>query len=200
MRFAHFFIDRPVFAAVISIVTVIVGVLAAFSLPVSQYPQIAPPTVTVTATYPGADAQTVADTVATPIEQQINGVEGMLYMSSQSSNNGTMRLTVTFALGTDLDSAQVQVQNRVAIAEPTLPAEVRQTGVVVRKASPDITMVVQLYSPDNSRDALFLSNYATLRVRDALARLPGVGDITQLGAASIRSACGSTPRNWPTAG
>ncbi|HEX2971128.1 MAG TPA: multidrug efflux RND transporter permease subunit [Tepidisphaeraceae bacterium] len=182
MRFANFFIDHPVFASVLSIVLVIVGILAAVGLPISQYPEIAPPTVVVTATYPGANARTVAETVATPIEQQVNGVEGMLYMSSQSGNDGTMRLTVTFALGTNLDNAQVQVQNRVALAEPVLPAEVRQTGVTVRRASPDITLVVQLYSPDNSRDTLFLSNYATLRVRDQLARLPGVGDITQFGA------------------
>jgi multidrug efflux pump subunit AcrB len=182
MSFAHFFIERPVFAAVISIVLVICGLLAAIGLPISQYPEIAPPTVTVSTTYPGANARTVAQTVATPIEQQVNGVPGMLYMSSQSGNDGSMRLTVTFALGTNLDNAQVQVQNRVAIAEPTLPADVRQIGVTVRQASPDITLVIQLYSPDNSRDALFLSNYAVLRVRDELARLPGVGDIIVFGA------------------
>ncbi len=181
MKFAHFFIDHPVFASVISIVIVVVGVLAAFSLPISQYPEIAPPTITVSATYPGANARTVAETVATPIELQINGVEDMLYMSSVSSNDGTMRLTITFAVGTDLDMAQVQVQNRVALAEPVLPEEVRRLGVVVRRASPDITIVVQLYSPDGRYDTVFLSNYATLRIRDRLARLSGVGDITVFG-------------------
>ena len=182
MKFAHFFIDRPVFATVISIALVIAGLLAAFHLPIAQYPEIAPPTITVTANYPGANAQTVAQTVATPIEEQINGVENMLYMSSQSGSDGSMRMTVTFALGTNLDTAQVEVQNRVALAQPVLPAEVRQIGVTVRKASPDITIVVQLYSPDNSRDTLFLSNYATLYVRDELARLPGVGDVFLFGA------------------
>src|SRR5829696_8473538 len=136
MHFARFFIDRPVFAAVISIVMVIVGALAAANLPIAQYPEITPPTVVVSATYPGANAQTVAQTVATPIEQQVNGVEGMLYMSSSSANDGSMRLTITFAIGTDLDNAQVQVQNRVALAEPVLPEEVRRTGVTVRRSSP----------------------------------------------------------------
>ena len=182
MKFAHFFIDRPVFAGVISIVLVVCGALAAFKLPIAQYPEIAPPTVVVTASYPGANAKTVAETVATPIEQQVNGVEGMLYMQSQSGNDGTMRLTVTFAVGTNLDIAQVQVQNRVAIAEPVLPSEVRQTGVVVRKSSPDITLIVQLTSPDKRYDSLFMSNYATLYVRDPLARLKGVGDLTVFGA------------------
>src|SRR5688572_23261689 len=166
MRFAYFFIDRPVFASVLSIVTIIVGALAIRVMPVAQYPEIVPPTVVVTANYPGANAQTVADTVATPIEQQINGVEDMLYMSSQSTNDGQMRLTITFALGTDLDNAQVQVQNRVAIAEPQLPEDVRRIGVTVRKSSPDITLVVQLYSPDKRYDTLYLSNYALLQVRD----------------------------------
>jgi hydrophobe/amphiphile efflux-1 (HAE1) family protein len=177
MRFAHFFIERPVFAAVLSIVTVIVGAIAIFTLPIAQYPEIAPPTVTVSATYPGANAKTVAETVATPIEQQINGVEGMLYMSSQNSNDGTMKLTVTFKLGTNLDIAQVQVQNRVAIAQPVLPPDVQRGGIVVKKASPDITLAVALYSPNGTRDPLYLSNYATLQIRDELARLPGVGDI-----------------------
>jgi multidrug efflux pump len=181
MRFAHFFIDRPVFAGVIAIVMVIVGLIAMYTLPIAQYPEIAPPTVTVTATYPGANAQVVADTVSTPIETQINGVENMLYMSSQCGNNGSMRLTVTFKLGTNLDIAQVQVQNRVAMAEPQLPADVRALGITVRKASPDITLVVQLFSPDNRYDSLYISNFALLQVRDPLARLPGVGDITLFG-------------------
>src|ERR1700712_2173103 len=142
MNLARFFIDRPVFAAVISIVTVIAGMLAILALPINQYPEIAPPTVTVTTVYPGANAQTVAQTVATPLEEQINGVEHMLYMSSQSTNDGNMSLTVTFASGTNLDVAQVQVQNRVAIAQPQLPQEVQQQGITIKKASPDITLVV----------------------------------------------------------
>jgi len=182
MKFVHFFIDRPVFAAVLSIVTIIAGVVSIFTLPIAQYPQIAPPTVTVSAQYPGANAQTVSDVVATPIEQQINGVERMLYVSSQSSNDGSMQMTVTFDIGTNLDVAQVQVQNRVAIALPVLPQEVQQRGVTVRKASPDITLVVALYSPDGSRDSIYMSNYATLQLRDQLSRLPGVGDMTIFGA------------------
>lgn len=182
MRFAHFFIDRPVFAVVISIVTVIVGALALFTLPIAQYPDIAPPTVTVTCVYPGANAKTVAETVATPIEEQVNGVEGMIYMSSQSTNDGMMVLTVTFKLGTDLDIAQVQVQNRVAIAQPLLPFDVQRAGIVVKKASPNITLGIAVYSPDKSRDPLYVSNFVTLQVKDELARLPGVGDLTIFGA------------------
>ncbi|HEX8522148.1 MAG TPA: multidrug efflux RND transporter permease subunit [Tepidisphaeraceae bacterium] len=182
MNIARFFIDRPVFAMVLSIVTVIAGAIAVVGLPISQYPEIAPPTVTVNTTYPGANAQTVANTVATPIEQQVNGVQDMMYMSSQSTNEGTLRLTVTFALGTNLDFAQVQVQNRVAIAQPVLPEEVARQGVVTKRASPDITLVVQVYSPENRYDTLFMSNYATLQIRDQLARLPGVGDINVFGA------------------
>ncbi|MDP9174957.1 MAG: efflux RND transporter permease subunit [Planctomycetota bacterium] len=182
MRFAHFFIERPVFAGVLSIVTIIVGAIAIFTLPIAQYPEIAPPTVTVSASYPGANAKTVAETVATPIEEQINGVEGMIYMSSQSTNDGNMKLTVTFKLGTNLDIAQVQVQNRVAIAQPVLPSDVQRAGIVVKKASPDITLAVAIYSPDGSRDPLYLSNYATLQIKDELARLPGVGDIFIFGA------------------
>ena len=182
MRFAHFFVDRPVFAAVLSIVTVLVGLIAMVNLPIAQYPEIAPPTVVVSARYPGANAQVVSDSIATPIEQQINGVENMLYMSSQCNNDGSLQLTVTFALGTNLDIAQVQVQNRVALAEPQLPEEVRRQGVTVRKSSPDITLVVQLFSPDNTFDRLYLSNFATLQVRDQLARVAGVGDIRVFGA------------------
>ncbi len=182
MKFAHFFIERPVFAGVLSIVTIVVGAIAIFTLPIAQYPEIAPPTVTVSASYPGANAKTVAETVATPIEEQINGVEGMIYMSSQSTNDGNMKLTVTFKLGTNLDIAQVQVQNRVAIAIPVLPSDVQRAGIVVKKASPDITLAVAIYSPDGSRDPLYLSNYATLQVKDELARLPGVGDIYIFGA------------------
>ena len=165
----------------ISIVTIIAGALAILGLPVSQYPEIAPPTVTVTTSYPGANAKTVAETVATPIEEQVNGVENMLYMSSQSTNDGAMKLTITFKVGTNLDVAQVQVQNRAAVAQPQLPPEVQQIGLTVKKASPDITLVVALYSPDNSHDPLFMSNYATLQLRDEIARLPGVGDLTIFG-------------------
>lgn len=179
---AHFFIERPVFAAVLSIVIVIVGTIAIFTLPVAQYPEIVPPTVVVSAVYPGASAKVVADTVATPIEEQVNGVENMLYMSSQSTNTGSMALTVTFKLGTDLDVAQVQVQNRVAIAEPQLPEDVRRLGVTVKKSSPDLTLAVSIFSEDDSRDTLYLSNYSTLQIRDELARLPGVGNINVFGA------------------
>lgn len=182
MRFAHFFIERPVFAAVLSIVMVIAGGLAIFALPIAQYPEIAPPTVTVSTSYPGATAETVANTVATPIEEQVNGVEKMLYMSSQCNNDGSMRLTITFAVGTNLDIAQVQVQNRVAIAQPLLPAEVQRQGLIVKKASPDITLVIQVFSPDKSLDTLYMSNYTTLQIRDELARLPGVGDLLIFGA------------------
>src|SRR5207244_4990831 len=182
MNFPHFLIDRPVFAGVISIVITLLGVIALSTLPIAQYPEIAPPTIQVTTNYPGANAQVVSETVATPIEEQINGVENMLYMSSQSTNDGNMFLTITFKLGTNLDIAQVQVQNRVAIAVPQLPQETQRVGIVVRKASPDLTLAVGLYSPDNSRDTLYLSNYATLQVRDELARLPGVGDLTVFGA------------------
>jgi multidrug efflux pump len=181
VKIAHFFIDRPVFAIVLAIVAIIAGSIAVFTLPIAQYPQIAPPTVTVSATYPGANAATVAKTVATPIEEQINGVENMLYMSSQSTNTGNLNLTVTFKVGTNLDVAQVQVQNRVAIAQPQLPPEVQLQGITVKKASPDITLAIAFFSPDGSHDALFISNYVTLQLKDEIARLPGVGDITLFG-------------------
>ena len=182
MRFARFFIDRPVFAAVISIGITLVGVIAGLRLPIGEYPDIAPPTVTVTANYPGASAPVVAETVATPIEQEINGVEGMLYVGSQSTGDGRITVSVVFRQGTDVEAAQVLVQNRVAIAEPRLPEEVRRLGLVVRKASPDLMMVVHMYSPDGSRDPQYVSNYATLNVRDRLARLDGIGDIQVFGA------------------
>lgn len=182
MRFSHFFIDRPIFASVISVVVMILGAVAYIALPVAQYPDIAPPVVNVTGQYPGASAETVADTVAAPIEQQINGVEGMLYISSNSTADGRFSIAVTFDIGTDLDIAQVQVQNRVATATPRLPQEVQQIGVTVAKSSPDILMVVSLFSPDDSRDSLFISNYANLQIKDQLQRVRGVGSITVFGS------------------
>ncbi len=182
MNLSHFFIDRPIFAAVISILIVMVGGVAYFSLPVAQYPDIAPPSIQVTAQYPGASAEIVAKTVATPIEQEVNGVDDMLYMTSQSTSDGSMALTVTFKLGTDLDTAQVLVQNRVSTALPRVPEEVRAIGVTVNKQSPDLMMVIHLSSPDGSRDLLYISNYATLHVRDVLSRIDGVGNVTIFGA------------------
>src|ERR1700726_4829748 len=182
MRISHFFIDRPIFAAVISIVFVILGGVSFARLPVAQYPEIAPPIINVSGQYPGASADVVASTVVTPIEQQINGVENMIYMSSNSTADGRFSIAVSFDLGTNLDIAQVQVQNRVAIAQPRLPTDVRNIGVTVTKDSPDLMMVVHLYSPDKSRDALFISNYATLEVTDPLTRVDGVGSITVFGS------------------
>ena len=178
---SRFFIDRPIFAAVLSIVITLAGGLAVRSLPIAQYPDITPPTVEVVGYYPGANATVVSDTVAAPIEQQVNGVEGMMYMSSQCTNDGTYTLTITFQLGVDLNMAQVLVQNRVSLAEPILPDLVKRRGVMVKKKSPSILMIVNLYSPDNSQDNLYLSNYATIYIRDQLARLNGVGDITYMG-------------------
>jgi len=182
MRISHFFIDRPIFAAVVSIVFVILGGVSFYRLPVAQYPEIAPPIINVSGQYPGASADVVASTVVTPIEQQINGVENMLYMSSNSTADGRFSIQVTFDLGTNLDIAQVQVQNRVSIAQPRLPSDVRNIGVTVSKASPDLMMVVHLYSPDKSRDSLFISNYATLEITDPLTRVDGVGSITVFGS------------------
>jgi len=182
MRISHFFIDRPIFAAVVSVVFVILGAVAFGRLPVAQYPEIAPPVINVTGQYPGASAEVVAATVVAPIEQQINGVENMLYISSSSTGDGRFTISVTFDLGTDLDIAQVQVQNRVAIAQPRLPTDVRNIGVTVNKASPDLMMVVHLYSPDKSHDTLFISNYANTQVTDALSRIEGVGSIIVFGS------------------
>ncbi len=182
MRISRFFIDRPIFASVLSIIILILGGVGFVRLPVAQYPEIAPPTITVTGSYPGASADTVASTVVTPIEENINGVENMLYMTSNSTSDGGFTISVTFDIGTNLDTAQVQVQNRVSVAEPRLPADVRAIGVTVNKRSPDIMMVVHLYSPDKSRDTLFMSNYATLEITDALARIDGVGSIVVFGA------------------
>jgi multidrug efflux pump len=182
MKFAHFFIGRPIFASVLSIVIVIAGLLALLKLPVAEYPPVVPPTVVVKATYPGANPQVIADTVATPIEEEVNGVEDMLYMSAQCASDGTMSLTVTFKIGTDLDKAQVLVQNRVAVAEARLPEEVRRLGVTTSKSSPDITLVVNIFSTDGRYDQVYVSNFAFLQVKDALARLPGVGSIIIFGA------------------
>src|SRR5438477_1803107 len=180
--FARFFVDRPVFATVLSLVIVIIGGVALQSLPIAQYPEVVPPTVNVSATYPGASAKVVADTVAAPIEQEVNGVENMLYMLSKSTNDGQMNLDVTFRVGTNLDFAQVLTQNRVSIAEAKLPDEVKRQGVTVKKKSPMILLCVNLLSPSGRYDQLYLSNYATIQVKDALARLPGVGDVSFLGA------------------
>jgi len=179
--FCRFFINRPIFASVLSIVIVLAGGIAKFTLPVAQYPDIAPPTVEVSAYYPGANAQVVADTVAAPIEQQVNGVEGMMYMSSQCTNDGNYTLTITFQPGSDLNISQVLVQNRESLAEPILPDLVKRRGISVKKKSPNVLMIVNLFATDGSRKDIDLSNYATIQIRDELSRLPGVGDITYLG-------------------
>ncbi len=178
---SHFFIDRPIFASVLSIVFILAGGVAVFTLPVAQYPDVTPPTVQVTALYPGANAETVRDTVAAPIEEQVSGVEGMVYMSSQSTNDGVYNLTVTFKLGMDSDMAQVLVQNRVSLALPVIPQLVQSEGINVKKMSPNTMMIVNLISPDKRYDSIFLSNYATIYIKDELGRLPGVAGITYLG-------------------
>src|SRR5688572_29483734 len=182
MKFSLFFITRPIFAAVLSLVLVIAGGLAMFQLPISEYPSVVPPTVIVRGAYPGANPKVIAETVASPLEQQMNGVEGMLYLYSQATSDGLLTLTITFALGTDLDNAQVQVQNRVSQALPRLPAEVQRIGVTTEKASPDFIMVVHLVSPDERYDMLYLSNYAHLQVKDEITKLEGVGAVQVFGA------------------
>ncbi|GGA89603.1 resistance-nodulation-cell division (RND) multidrug efflux transporter MexF [Neiella marina] len=181
MNFSHFFIQRPIFPSMLSLVILIGGSISLFQLPVSEYPEVVPPTVVITANYPGANPKVIAETVATPLEQEINGTENMLYMFSQATSDGRMTLTVTFALGTDLDKAQVQVQNRVSSALPRLPELVQRLGVVAEKASPDLTMVVHMYSPDESREISYLSNYTNLYIKDQIARLGGVGDVQLFG-------------------
>ena len=182
MRISHFFIDRPIFACVVSIVIIILGSVSFVRLPIAEYPEIAPPVINVTGQYPGASADVVASTVVAPIEEQINGVENMLYMSSNSTADGKFSIAVTFEIGTNLDIAQVQVQNRVAIAQPRLPTDVRAIGVTVAKSSPDLMMIVHMFSPDKSRDSLFVSNYASLEIKDVLTRVDGVGSIIVFGS------------------
>ncbi|HCE6301612.1 TPA: efflux RND transporter permease subunit, partial [Pseudomonas aeruginosa] len=182
MNFPRFFINRPIFAIVLSVLMLIAGAISYFQLPLSEYPQVTPPTVQVTASYPGANPQVIADTVASPLEQAINGVEGMMYMQSQMSTDGKMVLTVSFEQHINADIAQIQVQNRVSRALPRLPPEVQRIGVVTEKTSPDVLMVVHLLSPGGRYDPLYVSNYATLHVKDELARTPGVGDVLVWGA------------------
>ncbi|MDB5648486.1 MAG: Hydrophobe/amphiphile efflux, partial [Hyphomicrobiales bacterium] len=182
MRFSHFFIDRPIFAAVISIVVTLVGFISLRALPVAEYPDIAPPTVVVKATFAGASAEVIAQTVASPIEQEINGVENMIYMVSQSTGDGALSIDVVFKAGTNIDQAQVLVQNRVSVAVPRLPEEVQRIGVVVQKSSPDLMMVIHLISPDGTLDQQYISNYATINVKDVIGRIDGVGDTIVFGA------------------
>ncbi len=197
---SRFFIDRPIFAAVLSIVITLTGALALWSLPIAQYPEITPPSVQVAISYPGASAQVVADTVAAPIEQQVNGVEGMLYMSSQSGNDGSYTLSVTFEIGTDLNTALVMVQNRVTLAMPQLPTEVQMQGITIRKKTPDILSVISFYSPDNRYDRLYLSNFAYIHVRDELLRVEGVSDINILGERDYSIRCWLDPQKLASRG
>ncbi len=182
MNFSHYFIRRPIFAGVLSVVIFLVGLIALFKLPVSEYPEVTPPQVVVRAVYPGANPKTISETVAIPLEQQINGIENSLYIASQATSDGVMMLTVTFKLGTDIDKAQVQVQNRVAQALPKLPEEVRRLGVLTIKSSPDLTMVVHLFSPNGRYDDVYVRNYAALQVKDVLARIPGIGQVQLFGS------------------
>src|SRR5258706_6588224 len=182
MNFSNFFIRRPIFAGVLSAIIFLVGFLAMRRLPISEYPEVVPPTIVVRVTYPGPNPKPISETVASPLEQAVNGVEESLYMFSQATPDGVMTLTVTFKLGTDIDKAQVQVQNRVSQALPKLPEEVRALGVTTVKQSPDLTMVVHLFSPSGRYDEVYLRNYATLQVKDVLARIPGAGDVEVFGS------------------
>src|SRR5436309_9415739 len=179
--FSHFFVNRPIFASVLSIVITLAGAVAALNLPLAQYPPITPPCINVMCNYPGANGEDVADSVAAPIEQQINGVEDMLYMVSQSNNDGSYTLTVTFKPGVNLNFAQVLVQNRINLALPLLPDVVKQAGVTTRKRNPDILQVIAIYSPQGRYDQLYLSNFATIKIKDELSRVEGVGDCQQFG-------------------
>src|ERR1700724_832161 len=178
MRFSHFFVDRPIFASVMSIIITLVGYISFRALPIAEFPEIAPPTVNVTATYAGASAEVIAQTVATPIEQEINGVDNMLYVVSQATGNGALTISVVFKPGTNVDQAQVLVQNRVSVALPRLPDEVQRIGVTVRKKSPDLMLVIHLISPDGSLTQQYISNYATINIKDVITRIDGVGDTT----------------------
>ena len=198
--FSLFFIRRPVFAAVISIVIVLVGLVAMVALPVARYPDIAPPTVKISAVYPGADARTIAETVAAPIEQEVNGVEGMIYMSSVSANDGSMNLTVTFEPGTNLDIANVLTQNRVAVAEARLPEEVKRQGVTVKKQSNDVVMYLGFSSPNGTWDDNYLSNFVNQRIKDEIARVPGVGNVTVFGAGQFSMRLWLDPQKLRTYG
>jgi len=182
MRFSHFFVDRPIFAGVISIILTLVGAIAFRALPIGEFPEIAPPTIVVNATYAGASAEVIAQTVAAPIEQEINGVDNMLYVVSQSTGNGAVAISIVFKPGTNIDQAQVLVQNRVSIALPRLPEQVQRIGVTVRKSSPDLMLVVHLISPDGTLDQQYISNYATINIKDVITRIDGVGDTLVFGA------------------
>src|SRR3981081_4396477 len=182
MRFSHFFVDRPIFASVIAIILTLVGAISFRALPITEYPEIAPPTVVVAATYAGASAEVVADTVAAPIDHEINRVDNRIYMVSQSTGNGALSINVVFKPGTNVDQAQVLVQNRVSIALPRLPEEVQRIGVAVKKSSPDLMLVVHLISPNGTLDQQYISNYATINIKDVITRVDGVGDTIVSGA------------------
>jgi len=199
MNLSKFFIDRPIFAGVLSLLIFLAGLIALRGLPISEYPDVVPPTVVVRATYPGANPKVIAETVATPLEEAINGVEGMLYMSSQATTDGVMTLNVTFKLGTDPDKAQQLVQNRVSQAEPRLPEEVRRLGIATVKSAPDITMVVHLVSPNGRYNMDYLRNYALLNVKDRLARIEGAGQVIIWGGGEYAMRVGWTRRRWRSA-
>ena len=192
---ARFFIDRPIFATVLSVVITLIGGIARYSLPLAQYPRITPPGISISISYPGASAPVVADTVAAPIEQQVNGIEGMLYMSSQMGNDGSYTLTVTFDIGTDVNTALVMVQNRVALAIPQLPTSVQNQGITIRKKTPDMLMIVNFFSPDGRYDDIYLSNFATIYVKDELLRVYGVSDVNYMGQRDYSIRAWLNPQN-----